>query len=943
MAFAQFDTAQATPAFSATLAGLTEDFSPSFELAQDVLDSPGLSAHRVYNFEVAGTHTYIADGVRVHNTSVLSFLDPEEFDDIVRVENVDGEDGPDFVVLRSEDGLREVEVTLRDGDGNSQSVLYEVTSSNGKGDVLYGKFTKDLNGNKVWTEPLSFVQGQYDGEDIGSTLTPFLTQAIIGADGNPFEQIAADTILGTLLENIGGTFGALIDIAGRNYGEFSLGDQIEEISSAVFEDFDTELVLNGIGSTISVVNHLIMAEIFEIIEVDGVPGAIFETVTSVGLNVLLTNGADFLLDELFGNLPDGNFLNEISDIYDAGTFEAAFENPIGLVVTAVINEILPALETLEGQIASAITTTVLALWEGFASTFVNFAGPVGALISWFVGSIFDSLFEKHPEAWTKVGFDEETGRFVLTGTWSDDGGNEELSQSMAQAYVDAMNSFVDTVMSESNNYDELAQWSFGHYENYLKNSGANGMTFQDAQEAYLGAYVSDLKDVQLADGQMTALRALDSVGLAHKVVFPDQMKSFIDAAGILLSFPLPAWLETYLGNDLPDFQYLLVGFNDGAFGLLNVLETDSFEQRLEKMRTVLIEMINSPYVSDYWEEQLSIYVKIIDKLDLDVADGDVSAFFEQNAELLSVYFTGEIYTQISTNLQIADDYHTYLENRDAIDMLIEADPNSAFAAGWYATLAQAYEMGLNDPYDLTGDEIDNVFYTADGDDIVRGEAGDDLIKTYGGDDVVYGGDGNDKLDGGNGDDSLYGGYGNDIMQGGNGDDYLGGESGADKLYGGEGNDTITGGNGTDRLYGQSGDDVLNGGNGGDYLYGGEGQDRLSGADGNDRLFGNEGDDDIYGGDGDDYIEGGAGNDYIQGGAGADTFEFRATVDEGDDIISDFADGTDVIKMFDLEFEDLTISVVDGDTVISWASGEGGSVTLTGVAAGQISEADFIFV
>ena len=39
----------------------------------EAVNETNLANHKVYNFEVEGTHTYIADGMRVHNTSVLSF------------------------------------------------------------------------------------------------------------------------------------------------------------------------------------------------------------------------------------------------------------------------------------------------------------------------------------------------------------------------------------------------------------------------------------------------------------------------------------------------------------------------------------------------------------------------------------------------------------------------------------------------------------------------------------------------------------------------------------------------------------------------------------------------------------------------------------------------------------------------------------------------------
>ncbi|MEJ2611556.1 MAG: calcium-binding protein [Candidatus Thiodiazotropha sp.] len=50
---------------------------------------------------------------------------------------------------------------------------------------------------------------------------------------------------------------------------------------------------------------------------------------------------------------------------------------------------------------------------------------------------------------------------------------------------------------------------------------------------------------------------------------------------------------------------------------------------------------------------------------------------------------------LSGNLQIATEYSNYLKNKEVINALIQAQPDSVFAAGWIATLARAAELGLN--------------------------------------------------------------------------------------------------------------------------------------------------------------------------------------------------------------------------------------------------------
>jgi hypothetical protein len=47
------------------------------------------------------------------------------------------------------------------------------------------------------------------------------------------------------------------------------------------------------------------------------------------------------------------------------------------------------------------------------------------------------------------------------------------------------------------------------------------------------------------------------------------------------------------------------------------------------------------------------------------------------------------------DLNVAQDYENYLNNRAAINALIAANPDTAFAAGWIATFTRVNELGLN--------------------------------------------------------------------------------------------------------------------------------------------------------------------------------------------------------------------------------------------------------
>jgi Ca2+-binding RTX toxin-like protein len=203
--------------------------------------------------------------------------------------------------------------------------------------------------------------------------------------------------------------------------------------------------------------------------------------------------------------------------------------------------------------------------------------------------------------------------------------------------------------------------------------------------------------------------------------------------------------------------------------------------------------------------------------------------------------------------------------------------------------------------------------------------------------------GSDKFLGSTGIDRVTGLTGNDVLTGRGGDDWLSGGVGNDSLLGGDGDDVLTGGAGNDRLDGGVGRDLasyadakagvladlasatLNTGDARGDLF--VGIEDLAGSGFGDRLFGNAmangltggaGNDSLSGRDGDDTLDGGAGNDLLSGGAGADTFIFT----EGQDVISDFADGLDTFVLSGALWADAPPSA---ETLLAAAS-----VTATGI-------------
>ncbi|MBV1866274.1 MAG: hypothetical protein KUG74_17815, partial [Rhodobacteraceae bacterium] len=244
-------------------------------------------------------------------------------------------------------------------------------------------------------------------------------------------------------------------------------------------------------------------------------------------------------------------------------------------------------------------------------------------------------------------------------------------------------------------------------------------------------------------------------------------------------------------------------------------------------------------------------------------------------------------------------------------------------------------VAMND-FVATGAGADVITLWAGGSDHVKGGAGSDRLKlTYSiaTNDVWL----NDLVDDGTG---SYSGTFNGL---GSNDLSFAGIEHFTFIDNSGGNDIINTGNGRDVLKGGGGNDTLNSGDGGDKLWGQDGNDVLRGGGGNDRMYGGAGNDTLEGGVGKDQLSGELGDDVLTGGGWADVFIFNGAVNEGADLITDFRNRVDIIRIEGVEFTDLEIvsSNAGADTQITV---DGGTViTLEGISVGTIHANDFDFV
>jgi Ca2+-binding RTX toxin-like protein len=228
---------------------------------------------------------------------------------------------------------------------------------------------------------------------------------------------------------------------------------------------------------------------------------------------------------------------------------------------------------------------------------------------------------------------------------------------------------------------------------------------------------------------------------------------------------------------------------------------------------------------------------------------------------------------------------------------------------------------------------------------------------------------------------VYIGTGAFVGIGNSGDNRLNGNARDDRFVDvADGNDTVSGGAGSDSmdfrgattgvvlnfvtgvhggaaagdLYGSiekyfgsnTADDVMTGGGAGRFVFTGfGGNDTLTGAGNIDQLQGQAGDDSLSGLGGVDSLDGGAGNDTLSGGAAKDYFVYSAA-GFGQDVITDFQDGFDKLKVHSSIGNNISAFNITGNgstnVVLTQISSPTNTITINSAAAINITALDFQF-
>ncbi len=250
---------------------------------------------RTYNFEVEDLHTYIAGGLRVHNTSVLDILPPGASE--IFVEDRDGDGKYDFAKYKLPNGV--TGTTEGRQDGNGKTIEVARTREVPRGDLLGPHDVvrwqeRYEDGKLVKSEAVRIddAQGSVQGEEIGRTLGSVLGNAI--GTKSVFARVGTATIAATLLQNVGEFLHKSVGVSLLA----PLGDNATPLDAAIkdtFNDFGLDLKGNAGVQIINALSGVLAGEIADALDLQGLERGLFTTVGNPVTNQVIRNAANMLM------------------------------------------------------------------------------------------------------------------------------------------------------------------------------------------------------------------------------------------------------------------------------------------------------------------------------------------------------------------------------------------------------------------------------------------------------------------------------------------------------------------------------------------------------------------------------------------------------------------------------------------------------------------------
>ncbi|MBW4617625.1 MAG: hypothetical protein KME21_31360 [Desmonostoc vinosum HA7617-LM4] len=842
-------------------------------LTGKLIPHPGIqpieNEHTVYNFTVEGLHTYVAGGIRVHNTSVRDhILAGSEIKIAFQLP-----DGTQVALTESPSGESVTYIVKDiDGDGNT-NLLRTIANFEDRETTIIRDEIYDGQDNLVERDfNVRFASGKDTGQQIGTLFGSSLGEAIAGDD--IFAQIATGSVLSTVLGNVGDSLHIYFrdTKAGldQNAGTLTFLESVE----AGFDSFAKDLFNNIKSSSSNAISSFLTAEFSELLDIPGDFGgqllrsSVGNVTSTVVANVAeyVANGATGTLDPFLGfdkaletttivtNLSSfvGGYLARqiIAPETTAGAIGGSIGGTIGTSIGLALAGVKTALASLGGSILTTlgITTSATAFLGSLGGVLLP---GIGAFIGTALGTLFgdalapiiskiaDDWFGQDPpraDAW--IDYDPILEQFISDPTGRrQEGGQRKAVVEIAKFVSDALNSYIEGIEGEIINQESLRE-SFRIWQDKKSPFLVAGKGFKTAQKQLEYGVLSKLRQLEIAGGDLFAKRVIQNSQaetleeLSGDFQIAQDYRRYLENKDVidLLIATEPnsnfsaGWVITFVrAEELGLTEWSASDFKGGLAGFFDSIELDKIGVAPDNVAI----SINGTTL----------------KLEI-VVDGKVVSTIEIED------FANKInYQQLaaSTNGSV-------VTGTDGNDIWIAGDRSSIFVDAETATNNSSNDI-------LIGSDFADTINGGVGRDFIRGNGGNDLLIGSNNNDLIYGNDGNDTIygDENNGfdpiptggelsdsaksnapqafdvvrrtwfgktepseiklsrnytpskpdfnEDEVHGGAGNDQIAGGAGEDRLYGNAGADTLYGNEGNDYLVGGAGADIIYGSVGFDV----------------------------------------------------------------------------------------------------------------------------------------
>lgn len=737
---------------------------------------------RTYNFEVEGTHTYIAGGLRVHNWSIgdeldrLAFEHPEEFgynqdlgyaaiNEAVTFRDADGVARGAYVVDNF--GKTHFLTGVADANGNTVVVQDRVVAQWGdsgreveylndlRRTVVDGVLVKDA----AWSADGSHLDSYFnpDGSlkfkldfnsaddimsvtkqdgtvewaaNIGAVFGAQLGKALAG--DNVVLEIGASALLSTLFGNLGAM------LAGGN-SAFNITVPLSENGgvstlfvavSNTFNQLSGQVAANVIGQLESKLSAFVIGEIADALNLEGFERGLFTTVgNGVGTQLIHNVG------QMAIGAPNASLFNGF-DLQGVGL---NIGNALGSYFGSQLGQQVVQPKSDESALFASAMSNILAI----SLNFIPVIGPfIGSAIGQIIGTMLGNVFTDNDDVATAdIIIDPVTGRLTVGNYFIEDNGKIVYADTMARIAADNVNAFLDSFGVRINPNSDYVPLKVGYFVNHL-----------NQRYVFAGDPVNNNAPLD-PDNTAAAIAYAQNAALS----------------GMSL-----------LGGDIVTRRAFAASNNQGLVQL-------SFDLQIAKDYRFYLEntaLINAIIIADPQSEFTAGWlVTLLRAEELGLNRGSVNDFLGG----IVAHLAGK---GIADKLDWTPDFDAAEPDTLVLrkfNHVVEID--NVFGPG--LTLTQTGSAG-DDGVNFSGPGVYTVlrYDGGAGNDSITGHQGADLLIGGAGNDWIDGGAGHDWLNGGDGNDSLLGGTGDDLVVGGAGDDYLNGGAGTDTLIGGDGSDTI---------------------------------------------------------------------------------------------------------------------------------------------------------